>query len=197
MDTPSTTNTWNRSTMEKRNYRVEVKLRPEDYMALMRFCDRSTPGGRARMRRLYLMGGACYFIVAGFAFFDENHGVSDPGQFGIYLVSSALFVGALYYVFLAWLRPTMIRASLVRGSRRQLLAPTTLTFEEEQLVLENEHGRGTMSWRHLQDVAETEEYLFLVVGRINAIVLPKRCFESEDAREACIRFVKDKAAVTG
>ena len=169
---------------------IAVKLTADDYMALMRFCDRATPGGRARMRRLYLMGVACYLIVVGLAFNHPGHGVANPQQYAVYAASTAVFIGALYYAFLSWLRPTMIRVSLVRGSRRQLLEPTTLTLEEDRLALRNEHGKGGMPWEHLKDMVETDEYLFLVVGSINAIAIPKRCFQSDAHREAALGFLR-------
>lgn len=170
--------------------KVTVKLTPEDYMALMRFCDRYTPGGRARMRRLYLMGLAAYLVVALVSLRDPEHGLSNPRQLALFLGSSALFIGAGYYLFLAWLRPTMIRASLVRGSRRLLLAPTTMTLEAEQVALENEGGRGHLPWKHLVDVVETDAYLFLVVGKVNAIAVPKRCFDAKADFQAFADFAR-------
>lgn len=171
---------------------VVVELNTDDYMKLMRFVDIHTPGGRRRVRRLYLMGFAAYCIMAGVAMKDENHGLANPGQFAIYLASTALFLGAMYFVFLSWLRPTMTRASLNRPPRNQMLAPTTMTFEEDQLRLENEHGEGHMDWKNLREAVETEEYIFLVVGVTNAIVLPKRSFASEGDVCRCIAFLKAK-----
>lgn len=152
----------------------------DDFVAFAQYYYKHTAEGKRGMRRMYLFG---LILVAAFAYSETQnaeHGLSNPLQFGVYVGSAVLVLGGLYAAYLWYLRPTLVRMMCRGATFQEMLGPTTLTFDDRQIVVNNNHGTGRMEWSGILEMADTPDYVFLITGMLRAFIIPKRCFENAD-----------------
>jgi hypothetical protein len=164
---------------------VHCVLDEEDYVAFTQYFYRHTRRGRWMMRKMYGIGVALLLVFAGFSYSHETYGAERPLYYMYYIgVSGVVFWGA-YVLFLWYIRPTLARLSVRLGRKKGFLAPTTFRVSREGVDLDNADGKGKLGWDSVEEVVEAEAHLFLLLGGMNAFVIPRRCFEGADEAARC------------
>ena len=70
------------------------------------------------------------------------------------------------------------------GKNLGLLGPHTVELTDEGVVERTAVRELKVKWEAVERVAHSEEHLYIWTSGFNALVLPKRAFESEDALKA-------------
>lgn len=160
---------------------VRVALDPEDVVALQAYYFKHTRPGRRRDR--ILKTGPLLLAVA-WAWSVREHpdwGIDDPMRYALYIGIGIPIILAASWGSLWYLRPTVTRWSVNSGPRKRMLEPLTITLSEDHIALETEHGKGTVQWNEVRHVGHTAEHAFILFAGPNGFVIPRRCFESEQA----------------
>lgn len=153
--------------------KVSVQVTEADFIAFSEYFFRGTPEGKRHMRRLYVLGIGLFLLFAGMNYSDPEHGIANPLGYSVYLAVSALMMGAFYYVFVHYVRSMLARHMVRKGAKRHLLRPATMRFSADGIRVENEKGSGFLPWKHVTGVAGNEDYVFLLLGGLNAFILRK------------------------
>ena len=64
------------------------------------------------------------------------------------------------------------------------LGNRTVSIEDSGLRVISTRGERLIYWNSIQEVIETDAHLFVPFGMLEVVVLPKRAFETEDAKAA-------------
>lgn len=163
----------------------------EDFVAFAQYYYKNTAEGRRGTRRMYLLG---LILILAFAYSESQnveHGLSNPLQFAVYLGTAVLALGGLYAGYLWYLRPTLVRMMCRGATFQEMLGPTTLTFDEEQITVRNNHGSGRMEWSGILEIANTPDYVFLITGMLRAFIIPKRCFKNPEQAEETVTRLRE------
>lgn len=160
-------------------------LTGEDYEAYLRHFYRHTRAGRRHVRRLYLLGVALFLFFVGLEYDHPKFGVQHPAYFTAYLMISAALLGGAYWYCIHRIWPTIAQGAIKRSPQKGMFTDTTITVKNEHLAIKTPMGEGSLAWNHVVEVAETDEFILLFTGGINAFIIPKRGFDSpEEARDA-------------
>lgn len=139
---------------------LEVKLEPEDLVALLRY--RSS-----RKRRLLSVMGwvLTVFGVGGLAFLDPDASIRQ----GLMI---CLAMG-LWFLFLVWTQ----KGTFLKSARTSLAAgkPAKWTLTREGLHLESVDTKADLLWSSFSDCLELESILVLSGGPGDELIIPKRC----------------------
>lgn len=169
---------------------VHCSLGEEDYVAFTAYFYRHTEKGRRVMRKLHGIGIVLFLAFAGFAYGHETYGAARPLYYLYYLAVSALVLGGVYALLLWYIRPTMARMAVRMGPKRAILLSTTFHFSAAGLAVTNEAGKGHMDWASVEGVAQTGDHLFILLGKMNAFIIPKRCFSVDTDAARCYEVAK-------
>ena len=176
---------------------VTFQITPEDYVAFTKYHFTKTPRGRRSQRRLYMLGLALYLAFAGAEYDHPQYGWNvDPGKYVLYLAVSAVMLGGVYAGFLWYIRPTLARTLVQQGDRRRMLQRTQMTLHDAGMSIVTEEGQGEVTWAKLQDVAQTEDHIFLLFPGLSAIIVPKSCFASAEDTRAFFEYARNRHAQT-
>jgi hypothetical protein len=100
-----------------------------------------------------------------------------PQELGFLL---AIVVGFIFYILLINLfMGVQLRAHLDSGG--WFLSPTEFAINPAGVVWRSNGGNGQWHWHGVQSIKQTKTHIFFFVDRTHAQIIPKRCFESEDA----------------
>jgi hypothetical protein len=80
-------------------------------------------------------------------------------------------------------------------SRRNktLLVEQTITLNEDNMISQSEYGRSEITWKAVQRVVRTRNYLFLYLSQVGACLIPKRAFNSKEECDNFVNFCIEKS----
>lgn len=149
--------------------RLDYSLGDEDSIAFNQHAYRTSPGLKrnVQVQRLALVVVTpILFIVVGVA-------SGDPIPFAVLGAGIAV---ALWFA-IPWLVERSVNAQLKRAATTGNLARTgavSLTWDEVRLF-ETFEGMGSFAdWARIRRVEESTDHIFLILGEMDAIIVPKR-----------------------
>lgn len=145
------------------------------------------------MRRLYFLGIALFLLYAGMEYDHPKFGIAHPAYFLSYLMLSAALLGGVYYYCITQVWPRIAQGAIKRSPQKGMFTDTTITVKPEHLAIKTPKGEGTLDWGHVREVAESEGYIFLFTGGVNAFIIPKRGFVDDDACESALEAIRNHA----
>ena len=134
----------------------------------------------ARKARMAIGAGMVIVLVA-FALGDE----SGFGRVLALCVAAAALLGGSISGVLA--RSTISR---VYASNEGLRAVHRMTFSRDGVAGQSEAGSGRNDWSRYWRAADSKEAVYLYTASNMALILPKRCFESEEQMERFREIVR-------
>ena len=164
---------------------VVVTISKEDYAAAVR--GMMAPSSSLLFRILFWISLA---VLGYFAYEAIRNGAINDLSGLLVAVGIVLFVG--YFRFGM---PFVAARDFVRKNP-DILGPSNQTIGPKGVFTENARGQATLAWNAYQRVRETSD-LFLLYPQSNfAIIVPKRCFNSQDDvhryREIIKRYCQGK-----
>ena len=165
-------------------YKVEL----EDWLAFNRFYLQNSPVARQQIRRskwiiMFVLG------MTGVATLS-----SQIQTFDVSVLATILIVVPLMY----WVVTKSIGSGVEKQARRgyesdmnkALRQTTTLTITPDHLLTRSSLGESRINWPMVNDISTTAEHIFIQLSANNALIIPKRAFESEEQRQQCIELLE-------
>ncbi|MCX7723484.1 MAG: YcxB family protein [Verrucomicrobiae bacterium] len=107
----------------------------------------------------------------------------------------------LLVCFIVALIGVIVLLAMISRRNKPLFCQKTITLGEEAFVGESEYGRSEIRWTTVQKLARTRRHIFIYLGQDNAVVIPRRAFESNTQWDAfyeyCLEKTKRAYKVTG
>ena len=93
-------------------------------------------------------------------------------------VLAFIFVELLLVLLIIAFWGVIILLTMISRRNKPFFCDKTITLGEEVFVGESQYGRSETRWTMVQKLARTRRYIFIYLSQENAIVLPRRAFES-------------------
>tara|TARA_R110001592_G_scaffold82636_6_gene244696 strand:- start:411 stop:965 length:555 start_codon:yes stop_codon:yes gene_type:complete len=164
-------------------------LTGEDYEGYLRYFYAHTLAGRRHMRRLYAIGIAAFLLFVWKEYDHPKFGISHPGYFAAYLAISGALLGVGYWYAITRLWPFIAQSAVRMSGQKGMFTETTLTIGVHSMEVATSQGVGTLPWTSVEEVADTDEALYLFMGGINAFILPKRGFATAAEGESTLACI--------
>lgn len=132
------------------------------------------------MRRLYAVGVAAFLLFVWREYDHPKFGIDHPAYFAAYMLISGCLLGGGYWYGVSRLWPSIAQAALRMSPQKGMFTETQVTLQCDGMNVETRQGVGRLDWENVADIAETPEALYLFMGGINAFIIPKRAFSSEE-----------------
>jgi hypothetical protein len=167
------------------NERREISflLTVEDHIAFNMLGRRRLPFGQ-RHFSLLLLGGALLVLI--FLLFNL---ALLPGE-DLPLFSALVgFILVLPLVggLALWAHPSQlprrVRAMLAKPHNRHLIGKKTLHIGPEGITVQSPHAETLLHWDMIEEIDETDDYVFFFYAQRSAMILPRRPFPSEEDYE--------------
>jgi hypothetical protein len=165
---------------------LQFTVTQDDFLAYSQWHYRHSGEGQRAMRRLYFIG-VIIFIAFGVMEYDNpDYGASNPSRYALYLGVTAGALILVYGGYLRLIRPMFLRSLSNTGRFRDMLGETQMTVDAQRITIENPKGHGRADWVNVQQIAEAKEHVFIIFGPMQAFVIPKRAFDTEDDAAAFV-----------
>ena len=112
-------------------------------------------------------------------------------------VLAFIFVELLLALFIIAFWGVIILLTMISRKNKPLFCDKTITLGEEALIGESQYGRSETRWTMVQKLARTRRYIFIYLGQENAIVLPRRAFESSTQWDTFYDICKQRTKRAG
>ena len=174
------------------DFKVLVQLTPDDFMAWLRHYFLFMPQGRRRSL-LFLTGALLAYILFMISEFSAD---SYEGLFVIYLASSFLVL-TIAFTTLIWAFSTILTQIMLKfTARKVLLDPVTYFFTPECIRVLSPSGQGKIPWKLVRGWETSKKHVFIYLGGISAIILPKDNIDDPDAlRDAVLELVRQNHTI--
>ena len=110
----------------------------------------------------------------------------------------ALIGAVISFLIFPWLHTRGIRNRTLKllneGSNKGLLGRQRITLQDEGLYCESPSGETKLKWEAIERIVTNEDYMFVYLGSVNAIVIPKRAFASQSDLHAFLEDVQHHAS---
>ena len=107
-----------------------------------------------------------------------------------------ILLGILFFFcvpyFIKWNSNRIIKNLIEGGKNEDMIGPRSIAFEEDKLIAITKYSRLELLWPGFEKLGETKNYFFLFLSVNQAIVLPKRIFNSEEEIEYLRSFINRK-----
>jgi hypothetical protein len=94
-------------------------------------------------------------------------------------ILSGILVFALYPQVTRISTINRIRKMLNEGNNKALFGRQIITLSPEGIFSKNQLTESKINWSAVEKVAQSDKHFFLYTSSINALVIPKKCFQSE------------------
>lgn len=168
---------------------AQFTLSGEDYEAYLRYFYGHTQTGRRHMRRLYALGVALFLLFVWWEYDDPKFGIAHPAYFVTYMIVSGILLGGGYWYAVSRLWPSIAQAAVRLSPQKAMFTDTQISIEKDGMQVRTKKGTGRLDWENVQEIAATDEALYLFMGGINAFILPKRGFDTPEDAEETLRRV--------
>jgi hypothetical protein len=135
------------------------------------------------------------FFYLLFGVLDSIFGVfylRQPGIIYFILIISLLFGAYGFIRFPSINRQQTIRKiekMLNEENNKEMLGLQVLSLSPEGIFSKSQAGESKVNWSAISRIAQNDKHLFLYLGSVNALVIPKSCFKSEKEQQDFLEYV--------
>jgi len=165
--------------MEYDDVAVQVALEEEDHTAFLDYYLAHHPRGRRIRPNAWIFAIVAILFYLSIQWRDPGR---NPDELAPFVIGAFISGGLLLGAFVVLLRfgPGLLMQAAVRlGPRKHTLEETLFAFDREGIRIESAAGRGKLAWNNVEGIGETERHLFILLGGLNAFIVPKRVFEDD------------------
>lgn len=156
--------------------RLEYTLTNDDYVAFNQHAARSAPALLAQARRVRVTGTLLISVLAVVVFWFVSR------EWATTLLMTVVLAAVMWFSWPPIQRRT-IEAQLRRIAKSGelgRLGATTLTWDRNGITETATASQAVAGWERLRRVEETPDHLFLFLGELEALVVPKRAGDGVD-----------------
>ena len=177
---------------------IVLALTAEDYVGLNRYYIKKHPSGRRRAMKirifLPLAMALFFFAVCKYNWMLTRDATLLFAEIGVFLVW-ILF----YEIFRTPLTLAFAKMRIKRRMKNEpaFCTPATCCFDEDGFTIFTEKEKDACSYDLIVLVGRSKEGLYLFRAKNIALILPARCFSSEDEMNAFADLVEEKSKAPG
>ncbi len=170
----------------------------EDIIArFIRYSYKNTPSS---MRRILLqwLGTPFILLIIGLTwplFFDLIGRVALTTENLLESLSLCAVISLIWLAcfpfLLNWRISRWAKQQVEDGENKAMLAPQTLTVDEEGLCETNEFSKQAFKWTTIERIGASTEDIYLYYSSNAAVIIPSSAFESSGEKDKLIAILKD------
>ncbi len=108
------------------------------------------------------------------------------------LILFGVLIALITTPLVKWSNRNRVNKIIRTGKNTDLTGPRKIEFEADKIRMTSAHCESVVKWETFEKLEETAVHLFLFVTVNQAIIIPKRIFESEVALAQVKEFIKGK-----
>ncbi len=158
---------------------AEFELTKDDLTAFNLFHNAHSPTARRLFYRSLILPPAIWllFCIGLWYLVDQKRGT----PLRTFLDLLPLFCGVpVYLLFFPWLyrRKTrrIVAAMVSEGENKSLFGWHRVSITADAVTAEHEFGTSSASWESVEKVVTTDDYLYIYINALAAIIVPRRAF---------------------
>jgi hypothetical protein len=172
---------------------LTYKLELEDWLAFNRFYRQTSPILQKQMRT----GKNMYTLMLMSLMFSTALALQQ--RVDIVALGSTLIFGLIMHVWIGQSSDKnadkSARQIYESGQNKTLREPVTLTIGPNFIETVSALSESKMKWPLVEKIAAPTDYIFIYISASNALIIPKRAFNSEEQRQQCIELLQRYHAV--
>lgn len=177
-----------------REFRFEFT--PEDYVRFNLDHDDKTGNSRRAYRVLGLLLSAAIAVPLAYQALRSR----DPRKLGMAL-GLLLLLLPLLWAYVAHARPRSLRRAVERmvahpEGGASLVGPRRVVFSEKGVLCEMERQSLDLRWEAFTSVRKGPDHVHLYFSPLQAVVLPRRCFKTDDEFAAFAAQLESRIGAT-
>jgi hypothetical protein len=114
-----------------------------------------------------------------------------------YLSLSIYIVVAIVSILATFAYPYIYRRSAIsqaqkmlkEGSNKSLLGRHEISLSSDGIIYKTFAGESKLNWQSVEKVLQNDKYVFIYIGAINALVVPKNTFASSGQQKEFLDYV--------
>ena len=172
---------------------AEYEFTKDDLIAFNLYHHRHSPTSRRQYRRAWFVPAYLWlFLCIGIWYVDD---LKRGEPLRTFLDLLPLFCGVpLYLLYFPWAYRRNLRkivAGMVsEGQNRGLFGRRRVTISLEGVTETGEFGQTTRTWRGIERVTETEDYVYIYANAVAAFIVPSRAFAGPSEFEEFVRAAR-------
>lgn len=107
-----------------------------------------------------------------------------------------ILIESLLVFFFVAVWAAFILLAMISRRNKPLYCKRTLTLQDEMYVTESEYGKSETRWQIVQKLVRTRAHIFMYVNQENAVVIPRRAFETPAQWNAFYDFCKQRTSTS-
>jgi hypothetical protein len=116
------------------------------------------------------------------------------------LTSFAYIISIIGGIVIFFMYPSLNRTNIIRrtrkllseGDNRAIIGHQTITVLPEGLFCKTSAGESRLNWIAIDKIVQNDDYIFLYTGAVNAIIIPKEAFPTDEAEQKFLDFIDAK-----
>lgn len=165
-------------------YSFDAPLTQDDYMKFNIY--HASQSDMVKRQRLIarLIGPVLFMAVAIYA--AQRVSLWIVAYFGVISLLWLVF----YPKFAEKSMKRRLKKFLEEGEPGILYGSRHLSFDEDQIVVDQAGAISEYNWHHITKMVEDNHAVYLYVGNVQAIIMPKRAFNQKDEVEKFMAYVE-------
>lgn len=165
--------------------KVDYDLTEDDFMRYAQYHFQRSDDAKATYRRTLTIGLLALVVYAVGIKDDPNFGLHVPVQYVARIVSVIVVFLVSVTIYMKIARPMLVRGWL-RSAAKRSLGHTVLELQDDGVHVGNVEGQGRLAWEACRGVVEESEHIYIIMGPLRALVVPKRAFGDDASASAFV-----------
>ena len=118
-----------------------------------------------------------------------------------YLLAISYVIGAVFSVGACLIYPYIYRKNVIRqarklfkeGSNKSLIGRQEMRLSPDGIHYKTVASESNLNWSSIDKVLQNDKYIFMYIGAINALVVPKSAFASSRQQKEFLDYVNSNA----
>jgi hypothetical protein len=122
----------------------------------------------------------------------------DPLIFFLPPFAVIAFLWFVFYPrFFKWTVRKRVSKMINEGNNKGTVGVHELTLTPEEIIETGEMGESRIKWDIVQKIHTTDKHIFIFIGAMKALIIPKRSFTNEEGCREVLRVIKENRPAAG
>ncbi|QDU10180.1 YcxB family protein [Gimesia aquarii] len=126
---------------------------------------------------------------------------TDKPILGMALDIWPLILGPILFVILVsqsfkWGTRKLIKDMVIEGQNSQFYSNCSISFDDTGISESSSSGNTIRNWSAVQRIVVSNDHIFVYTSSLEAFIVPKRAFDTDDRFNAFLQSIVDQTGVT-